>query len=180
MPSDLNKDRKLIAGRWVRWNDERAASAYARGLWTRDTLADAFERPRSRRRNGWCSSMAIVVSTAKPLAQAKALAQAMLARAPTGSVVSFMLPNWHEAAVIYLAATLGRNGGEPDSAVAARSRVAFHSEGRAEPPGLRAVDSSPARLCRDDEPRDSLMDQPPEVVVVRGDAGSHTSYAVPV
>ena len=25
---------------------------------------------------------------------------------PTGSVVSFMLPNWHEAAVMYLAATL--------------------------------------------------------------------------
>ena len=25
---------------------------------------------------------------------------------PAGSVVSFMLPNWHEAAVIYLAATL--------------------------------------------------------------------------
>ena len=25
---------------------------------------------------------------------------------PAGSVVSFMLPNWHEAAVIYLGATL--------------------------------------------------------------------------
>ena len=36
----------------------------------------------------------------------RALAHAMLDRAPTGSVVSFMLPNWHEAAVIYLAATL--------------------------------------------------------------------------
>ena len=30
----------------------------------------------------------------------------MLARMPAGSVVSFMLPNWHEAAVVYLAATL--------------------------------------------------------------------------
>ena len=30
---------------------------------------------------------------------------AVLARMPTGSVVSFMLPNWHEAAVVYLAAT---------------------------------------------------------------------------
>src|SRR5690606_9058754 len=39
-------------------------------------------------------------------AQASVLAQAMLARAPAGSVVSFMLPNWYEAAVIYLAATL--------------------------------------------------------------------------
>ena len=25
---------------------------------------------------------------------------------PVGSVVSFMLPNWHEAAVVYLAATM--------------------------------------------------------------------------
>ena len=29
-----------------------------------------------------------------------------MARMPAGSVVSFMLPNWHEAAVIYLGATL--------------------------------------------------------------------------
>ena len=34
------------------------------------------------------------------------LAQALLERMPVGSVVSFMLPNWHEAAVIYLGATL--------------------------------------------------------------------------
>ena len=38
--------------------------------------------------------------------QATGLAHALLARMPSGSVVSFMLPNWHEAAVIYLAATL--------------------------------------------------------------------------
>ena len=31
---------------------------------------------------------------------------ALLPRMPAGSVVSFMLPNWHEAAVVYLAATL--------------------------------------------------------------------------
>lgn len=38
--------------------------------------------------------------------QAGALATAMSERMPTGSVVSFMLPNWHEAAVVYLAAAL--------------------------------------------------------------------------
>ena len=38
--------------------------------------------------------------------QAKALAQALLSRMPTGGVVSFMLPNWYEAAVVYLAATM--------------------------------------------------------------------------
>ncbi|MDH6247920.1 cyclohexanecarboxylate-CoA ligase [Mycobacterium sp. OTB74] len=34
------------------------------------------------------------------------LAQVLMSRMPVGSVLSFMLPNWHEAAVIYLGATL--------------------------------------------------------------------------
>jgi cyclohexanecarboxylate-CoA ligase len=38
--------------------------------------------------------------------QANELAAALLSRMAPGSVVSFMLPNWHEAAVIYLGATL--------------------------------------------------------------------------
>ena len=38
--------------------------------------------------------------------KATALAQTLMERMPAGSVVSFMLPNWHEAAVIYLGATL--------------------------------------------------------------------------
>lgn len=38
--------------------------------------------------------------------QAETLAHTMVSRMPRGSVVSFMLPNWHEAAVVYLAATL--------------------------------------------------------------------------
>ncbi len=38
--------------------------------------------------------------------QAESLAAAMSLRLPAGSVVSFMLPNWHEAAVVYLAATM--------------------------------------------------------------------------
>ncbi|OBC10751.1 cyclohexanecarboxylate-CoA ligase [Mycobacterium sp. 852013-50091_SCH5140682] len=38
--------------------------------------------------------------------RATELAYHMARRLPAGSVVSFMLPNWHEAAVIYLAATL--------------------------------------------------------------------------
>ena len=33
---------KVIGGRTVRWDDERAAEAYARGWWTRDTLADSL------------------------------------------------------------------------------------------------------------------------------------------
>ena len=33
---------KLISGRTVRWDDERAADAYARGWWVRETLADSL------------------------------------------------------------------------------------------------------------------------------------------
>lgn len=39
---------------------------------------------------------------------AHALAGAMSKKMPAGSVVSFMLPNWHEAAVVYLAAALAQ------------------------------------------------------------------------
>lgn len=39
---------------------------------------------------------------------AHALAGAMSEKMPAGSVVSFMLPNWHEAAVVYLAAALAQ------------------------------------------------------------------------
>ncbi|MDG4665731.1 AMP-binding protein [Mycobacterium sp. 236(2023)] len=40
------------------------------------------------------------------LDQATGLAYALMSRMPVGSVVSFTVPNWHEAAVIYLGATL--------------------------------------------------------------------------
>ena len=49
---------KQIGGRTVRWNDERADEAYARGWWVRGTLADSLadaaqhtpQRTRARRR----------------------------------------------------------------------------------------------------------------------------------
>jgi len=44
MPTDLSTQRKWIAGRSIRWNDERASQAYARGQWVRETLADALQK----------------------------------------------------------------------------------------------------------------------------------------
>src|SRR5580658_11217605 len=107
MPDDLNNGRRLIGGRSIRWSEERAARAYSRGLWTRGTLADALHAAAQQ-----TPQRVLLVDGSSRLdcktlhAQAMRLAQAMLARAPAGSVVSFMLPNWHEAAVLYLAATL--------------------------------------------------------------------------
>ena len=96
-----------IGGHAVRWDHEQAADAYARGWWVRDTLADSLtEAARQTPRREVLIDGDRRVDCRTLDEQATALAGAMLERMPVGSVVSFMLPNWHEAAVIYLAATL--------------------------------------------------------------------------
>jgi acyl-CoA synthetase (AMP-forming)/AMP-acid ligase II len=91
----------------VRVDEDRAAEAYRRGLWVRSTLADSL-RDAARR----TPERTVVVDGDIRLdcltlhERASTLAHTLMARMPPGSVVSFMLPNWHEAAVIYLGATL--------------------------------------------------------------------------
>ena len=91
----------------ARQDTARAAEAYRRGLWVHTTLADSL---RSAAEISPRRTVLVDADTRLDCAtlynQATGLATALLARMPTGSVVSFMLPNWHEAAVIYLAATL--------------------------------------------------------------------------
>ena len=73
------------------------------------TLADALlEASRSTPDRVLIVDGDITVDAATLHRQATALAAAMSARMPVGSVVSFMLPNWHEAAIVYLAATLSQ------------------------------------------------------------------------
>lgn len=108
--------------------------------------------------------------------RATELAAAMLDRMPTGSVVSFMLPNWHEAAVVYLAATLSGMVVNPilpslrDAELTfiltdSRSRMIFA------PARFRGHDYAAmlARVTTD------LADAP-EVVLVRGSSTVHTDY----
>ncbi len=103
--------------------------------------------------------------------QAGALAQAMLARMPVGSVVSFVLPNWHEAAVIYLAATLAGMVVNP-ILPSLRDRELQFILGDADtrmifiPNTIRGLDY-PAMLSR----VTAQLDTPPEVVVLRGEHG---------
>lgn len=110
-------------------------------------------------------------------AQAKTLAQALLHRMPTGSVVSFMLPNWHEAAVVYLAATMAGIAVNPILPSLRDRELAFI---------LDDVDSRmifvPSEFRRHDylamvNRVTAAMESKPEVVVVRGDHGAHTAYA---
>jgi acyl-CoA synthetase (AMP-forming)/AMP-acid ligase II len=177
MPSDLNNSRRLVDGRWIRWNDGRAADAYARGLWIRDTLADALQRAAQQTPqrvllvDGNCR-----IDCQTLLTQATTLAQAMLARAPAGSVVSFILPNWHEAAVIYLAATLSGMVVNPilpslrDRELSfilkdVQTRLIFV------PSMFRQTDYA-AMMSR----VTNQLESPPKVIVLRGDAGSHTRW----
>ncbi|WP_374023526.1 AMP-binding protein [Mycobacterium sp. HNNTM2301] len=91
----------------ARQDPARAADAYRRGLWTHTTLADSLlVAAATTPRRVVLVDGNIRLDAATLHAQATGLANTLLARMPEGSVVSFMLPNWHEAAVIYLAATL--------------------------------------------------------------------------
>ena len=108
--------------------------------------------------------------------QATALAQTLMARMPAGSVVSFMLPNWHEAAVIYLGATLAGMVVNPILPSLRDRELAFilsDADSRAIfVPSTFGNHDYVAMLDR----VTAAMASPPEVVVVRGDAGRHTPY----
>lgn len=173
----MSTQRKLVAGRSIRWNDERASQAYARGQWVRETLADALRTAAEQ-----TPQRILLIDGERRLdcetlhAEATALAHAMLSRTPTGSVISFMLPNWHEAAVIYLAATLAGMVVNPILPSLRDRELQFI---------LKDVDSRmifvPARF-RQQECAAMLsrvaaqLDSPPDVVVLRGDAGGHVAY----
>jgi acyl-CoA synthetase (AMP-forming)/AMP-acid ligase II len=173
----LNTNRKLIAGRWVRWNEDRAARAYEQGLWTAHTLTDSLRKAAQQTpQRVLLVDGPTRIDCQTLLTQASALARAMLARAPAGSVVSFMLPNWHEAAVIYLAATLGGMVVNPILPSLRDRDLVFL---------LKDVDSRlifiPAALRQHDfvamlSRVTAQLDSPPGVIVLRGDAGPHTPY----
>ena len=158
-------------------NSERAASAYDRGLWIRGTLADALrEAAEQTPRRLVLIDAEHRIDCQTLLKQAEALGHAMLARAPAGSVVSFMLPNWHEAAVIYLAATLAGMVVNPILPSLRDRELQFI---------LKDVGSRLVFIPNSFRQYDYLamfsrvtaaLDAAPEVVVLRGEAGRHTPY----
>jgi len=173
----MKPGEKVIAGRRVRWDERRAAEAYARGVWVRETLADACRKAaRETPDRVLIVDGSVSLDCRSLYDQATSLAQAMLARAPCGSVVSFMLPNWHEAAVIYVAATMAGMVANPilpslrDRELsfilqAADTRLIFA------PADFRQCDYV-AMLSR----VTAQLATPPHVVILRGDAGPHAAY----
>lgn len=169
--------RRCIEGRWIRWNDARAQAAYANGHWVRQTLGEALERAAAQ-----TPSRVLIVDGDVRLdcsalfEQARALARAMLARTAPGSVVSFMLPNWHEAAAIYLAAQLAGMVVNPILPSLRDRELRFvledlHSRWLFIPSEFRGHDYA-AMLSR----IAPQLSQPLDVAVVRGDAAGHISY----
>ena len=171
MTSDVSE--KLIDGRRVRWDDERAADAYARGWWVRETLADSLADAALR-----TPQRVVLIDGDHRLdchslhERATALARALLERMTIGSVVSFMLPNWHEAAIIYLGATIAGLVVNPILPSLRESELLFI---------LRDADTRmifvPSVFGRHDYAAMltrvvAQMENPPEVVVVRDGAAA--------
>ncbi|MCG2842025.1 AMP-binding protein [Sandaracinobacter sp. RS1-74] len=173
----MEQGRRLIAGRSVRWDEERAQRAYRDGCWSRETLADALARAAAETPD----RIALVdgerrIDCETLSREAASLARALLARTEPGSVVSFMLPNWAEAATIYLGATLAGMVAHP-ILPSLRERELLHmlpdvgSRLLFIPERIRNQDYSKmlADVC-------GRLRRPPEVVVVRGAPGSHCAY----
>ncbi|MGB8391994.1 AMP-binding protein [Mycobacterium sp.] len=161
----------------ARQDTARAAEAYRRGLWVHTTLADSL---RSAAEISPRRTVLVDADTRLDCAtlynQATGLATALLARMPTGSVVSFMLPNWHEAAVIYLAATLAGMVVNPILPSLRDHELRFILEDVE-----TAMIFVPSRLGGHDylamlDVVTAAMNPAPDVVVLRGEAGSHTPY----
>ncbi|OBG30396.1 cyclohexanecarboxylate-CoA ligase [Mycobacterium alsense] len=165
----------------TRTDPARAADAYRRGLWVHTTLADALRSAAET-----TPERTVLVDNGTRLdcatlhVRAGALAAALLARVPAGSVVSFMLPNWHEAAVIYLGATLAGMVVNPILPSLRDNDLRFILED-----AQTAMIFVPHRFGGHDyaamleRVTQAMGPAGPEVVVLRGPetAGSHTPYA---
>jgi acyl-CoA synthetase (AMP-forming)/AMP-acid ligase II len=171
-------DRRQIHGWSLRWDEAHAADARARGLWIDETVAEIAARKAAAEPDALLVVEGDVrLTAAEVYGQAKMVAQALVSRGfVPGDTLSFMLPNWHEAAVIYLAATLAGLVAHPIVPALRDHEVKFQ---------LGDTDSRilfvPAFFRKWDYPVmmrrvHAELDNPPEIVVLRGDAGEFTSY----
>lgn len=172
-----SSERRLIAGRSIRWDGERAAAAYETGWWSRETSVDALNRAAAQTPDRILVVDGNVRLDARTLHdRASRLAATLLTRFAPGSVVSFMLPNWVEAVEIYMGATMAGMVAHPllsslrDSDLSfilkdVDSRIIFI------PGQFRGFDYA-AMLSR----VAASLDNPPVIAVLRGEAGPHAHY----
>ncbi|MBN4055674.1 AMP-binding protein [bacterium AH-315-K03] len=169
--------RRIIDGHSIRWNEQEAKQAYAAGHWVKETLADALARSATEQPNRVLIVDGDIQLNAQSLQKkACSLAHTLAARYPAGSVISFMLPNWYEAAIIYLATTIAGMVAHPVLPSLREHDLRFM---------LKDVNSRmifiPEKF-REHNYTDMLseiiqnLDHPPEVVVVRGNKDQHIHF----
>jgi acyl-CoA synthetase (AMP-forming)/AMP-acid ligase II len=170
--------RRLVGGRSIRWDAARAEQAYADGWWVGTTLADSLRAAAAEQPDRVLVMEGDAVLTAATLLErATNIAHHLLTFMTPGDVVSFMLPNWHEAAEIYLGATLAGMVAHPvlpslrDHDLGfmladVNSRAIFI-------PAVFRKHNYAAMLSR----VVAKLDNPPAVFVLRGDAGEHRAYS---
>ena len=170
--------RRITAAGWdIRWDADQAAQAYADGWWRSDTAADALANAARDTPDRILLIDGDHCLTAAGLHdQAQRLAQALLARFPVGSVISFMLPNWQEAAVIYMGATLAGMVANPILPSLRDHDLRFI---------LADVDSRMIFVPHSFRGHDygamlervaAEMERPPEIVIVRAEDGKVSAY----
>lgn len=169
--------RKVIKGRSIRWDEARAEKAYADGHWVRETLLDALARELATTPTRPLLVEGDVILTPELLDDhARRLAREMLSCHPAGSVISVMLPNWHEALIIYVAATMAGMVVHPVLPSLRANELRYmladvNSRMIFIPENYRNCDYPEMlnRALRD-------FDLPPEVVVVRGKSADPYSF----
>ncbi|CCW19961.1 Long-chain-fatty-acid--CoA ligase [Sphingobium indicum BiD32] len=178
MPEIASPRRTTPTGWSVRRDDALAAQAYKDGWWQAETAAHALVRAARDTPDRILLIDGDTSLTAATLhAQATRLAQAMLARFTPGSAISFMLPNWHEAAIIYMGATLAGMVANPILPSLRDHDLRFiladlNSAMIFIPASFRGHDYA-AMLTR----VTPALGSPPAVIVLRGDAGQHIAFA---
>ncbi len=170
--------RREIHGWSIRHDPALASLARTRGWWLDTTIAEAASKlNRDEPQRVLAIDGPHHLTVAKLYADALQLANAMRRqRLRAGDVVSFMLPNWHESCVVYLAASIAglvvnplvtayRNAELKFMLDDCRSRLIFI------PSSFRKHDyvQMLSEVCR-------TLPQAPQVVVLRGDAGPFVSY----
>lgn len=167
-----------IAGWTLRWDQAVAEQARRDGWWSDEPLGVTAARLAAQEPNRILVVDGDTRLSAKRLyEQAETLAQSFVRRglAP-GAVVSFMLPNWHEACVIYLAASLAGLVAHPLVTAYREAELTFLLADS----GSRMV-FVPRRVRNAEtlaiiQRASATLENPPEIVLVRDIEAGTTAY----
>ena len=170
--------RREIDGWSIRWSEELAAEWRASGLWLDRTIGEYANELVAREPDRLLIVDGDVELRAGRLwNDASRLADALRRRGiGRGDVVSFMLPNWHEACVVYLAASLIGSVCHPLVTNYRNAELLFMlGDCKSKIIFIPASYRNHDYIAMLGEVRAEL-EAPPEVCVLRGNAGAFVAY----